>query len=200
MKSKLWPIGILVLISVAVAIFLVVNRSRASHTCVISGVDGNTYCVRERKRVKEAADILARVAGKCGKLIEYMDSKGLSPELTARLKRKFNPDIFVETLPTSQYEAYSENKGDSLALCLNKFNSVKMDDPHLIDEHTLMYVAIHELGHICTVSVGHEPEFWDNFRTLLVHAKEAGIHTPVDYSKTEASYCGITLNDNHYFS
>lgn len=175
------------------------RQSRAMHTCVLSHVDGNTYCVRERARVKEAADVLAHVVKKCGALIDYMDANQLSPELTARLRRKFRPDIFAETLPTSQYEAYSENKGDNVALCLNKTQSVRDEDPHLIDEHTLMFVAIHELGHICTVSVGHEPEFWENFRTLLVHAKAAGIHEPKDYSKRSQSYCGIQIHDNPYY-
>jgi hypothetical protein len=195
-----WIGGVVLLLGLVLYKLVQMFSNSFSHTCVISGVDGNTYCVRDRKRVAEAADKLARVAGQCGKLIEYMDTHGLSPELTGRLKRKFKPDIFMETLPNSQYEAYSENKGDSLALCLNKSKGVKSEDPHLIDEHTLMYVAIHELGHICTLSVGHEPEFWDNFRTLLGYAKDAGIHHPVDYSKQEQSYCGLTLTDNHYFS
>ena len=32
----------------------------------------------------------------------------------------------------------------------------------LIDEHTLMFVTIHEMAHICTKSIGHKTEFWEN--------------------------------------
>ena len=34
-----------------------------------------------------------------------------------------------------------------------------------------MFVAIHELAHIMTESVGHEPEFWDNMGFLLEKSK-----------------------------
>ena len=36
-----------------------------------------------------------------------------------RLVNGFNPKRVNETLPTSEYTAYSENKGEKLAFCLN---------------------------------------------------------------------------------
>ena len=33
--------------------------------CIVSTVDGNKYCVRERARLQEAADLLANVTQKC---------------------------------------------------------------------------------------------------------------------------------------
>ena len=35
------------------------------------------------------------------------------------MKKGYNPKTIVETLPTSEYTAYSENKGEKLAFCLN---------------------------------------------------------------------------------
>ena len=35
-----------------------------------------------------------------------------------------------------------------------------------------MFVAIHEIAHIMTKSIGHKPEFWNNFKFLLENAKE----------------------------
>ena len=32
----------------------------------------------------------------------------------------FNPKKVMETLPTSKFTAYSENKGEKIAFCLNK--------------------------------------------------------------------------------
>ena len=102
----------------------------------------------------------------------------------------------METLPTSTYTAYSENKGEKIAFCLN-VKKGGIDD--LIDEHTLMFVAIHELAHTMTKSIGHKTEFWENFRFLLQLAKEAGIHEPINYKKTPTEYCSMKLTDNPYF-
>jgi predicted metal-dependent hydrolase len=41
-----------------------------------------------------------------------------------------------------------------------------------------MFVAIHEMSHTCTKSVGHKSEFWENFKFLLENAKESKIHIP----------------------
>ena len=37
----------------------------------------------------------------------------------------------------------------------------------MFDENTLTFVALHELSHVMTVSVGHKQEFWDNFKFIL---------------------------------
>ena len=63
-----------------------------------------------------------------------------------------------------------------------------------------MFVAIHEMAHITTVSIGHNKEFWDNFKYLLIKAKECKIYDPVDYSKNKTDYCGMTISDNPYFT
>ena len=43
--------------------------------CIVSTVDGNKYCVREREKVQEAADMLATVNDKCKKLVDYSNEK-----------------------------------------------------------------------------------------------------------------------------
>ena len=40
--------------------------------CIISSVDGNRYCVRDREHIKDAADLLATVTVKCKELVNYM--------------------------------------------------------------------------------------------------------------------------------
>jgi hypothetical protein len=60
-------IGIL---SVGIYIYLV-NRDTFDLKCVISTVDGNKYCVRDRREVNAAADILARITEKCKKLAPH---------------------------------------------------------------------------------------------------------------------------------
>ena len=164
--------------------------------CIVSHVDGNKYCVRERAKLQAAVDLLATVTEKCKKLVQYVGEKYSNQENVQRLVAGFNPKKVSETLPTSSYTAYSENKGEKLAFCLNR---VKTENDNLIDENTLTFVAIHELSHIATKSIGHKSEFWANFKFLLEKAKESGIHSPVDYKKEPQEYCGMKIHDSPYF-
>ena len=164
--------------------------------CIVSGVDGNKYCVRERKQLNKAADLLAKTTKKSKELVEYVSKKYPDQDNVKRLVAGFNPKQIMETLPTSTYTAYSENKGEKLAFCLNVKNT---ENENLIDENTLMFVTIHELSHVATKSIGHKTEFWDNFKFLLQEAKSSGIHNPVDYKKAPQEYCGMKIHDNPYF-
>lgn len=163
--------------------------------CIISNRDGNRYCVREREKLELAADLLAQVTENCKKLVLYMKDKHPSDERVKRLVDGFNPKRISETLPTSELTAYSENKGEKIAFCLNKTK----EGDRLIDIHTLTFVALHELSHIMTKSIGHKQEFWQNFKFVLENAKEANIYQPVNYKKNPKEYCGMTIDDNPYF-
>jgi hypothetical protein len=165
--------------------------------CIVSTVDGDKYCVRERDNVQSAVDLLAKTTEKMVSLVEYLKKNDPDDVRVKRLAKNFNSSKIVETLPTSEFTAYSENKGRKIALCLNQ---KKENNNHLIDEHTLMFVAIHEMAHVSSKSIGHDKEFWENFKYLLVKADEANIHKPIDYQKNNAEYCGMTITDNPYFS
>ena len=88
--------------------------------CIISDVDGEKYCVRERSKLQLAADLLAKVTANCKDLVTYVGKKYPDDEDVKRLTTNFNPTKISETLPTSEFTAYSENKGEKLAFCLNK--------------------------------------------------------------------------------
>lgn len=164
--------------------------------CIISDVDGQKYCVRERNKLHLAADKLAKTNNGLKKLVEHCKNKYKTRENVKRLVNGFNPSKIVETLPTSEFTAYSENKGKKLAFCLNKNKNGKGG---LIDLNTLMYVAIHEVAHIATLSVGHTDEFWKNFKFLLQEAKEIGVYDPENYKKNPKNYCGMKITDNPYY-
>jgi len=163
--------------------------------CIVSGVDGNKYCVREREKINDAADLLATVTGKCKEMVQYMKEKHPSDPRVKKLVEGFNPKKINETLPTSELTAYSENKGEKIAFCLNRTKN----STTLIDINTLTFVALHELSHVMTTSIGHKQEFWQNFKFLLENAKAAGVYNPIDYKKNPQSYCGMTINDNPLF-
>ena len=43
--------------------------------CIVSTIDGDKYCVRERCRIQEAVDLLADVTEKCKSLVAYVGKK-----------------------------------------------------------------------------------------------------------------------------
>ena len=163
--------------------------------CIISDVDGNKYCVRETARLQETADLLATVTDKLKKLVVIAHKEYPTRENVQRLYKKFNPKKINEILPTSKYTAYSENKGEKLAFCA----TTTKEGNTLIDENTLTFVAIHELSHIMSKSIGHNDEFWNNFKFLLQIAVKNKLYTPVDYGKKSTEYCGMKITDNPYY-
>lgn len=163
--------------------------------CIIASSDGNRYCVRERVKMELAANLLADVTQKMKDMVDYLKEKHPEDERTKQLVENFNPKKISETLPTSELTAFSENKGEKIAFCLNK----SKNGSKLIDVNTLTFVALHELTHVGTKSVGHGQEFWQNFKWILQNAKQAGIYSPIDYKKYPEEYCGMTINDNPYY-
>jgi len=187
---------VILIFVVVLSIKIYTDSDHYNLKCIVSGVNGKKYCVRERKNVDAAADKLARATLSMEKLVKYAWKKYPNKQCIKRLKDGFNPKKIAETLPTSEYTAYSENKGEKLAFCLN---NNKTSNGGLIDDNTLMFVAIHELAHIATKSIGHGDEFWTNFKFLLKISKEVGVYKPVDYRKKPKNYCGMKITDNPYY-
>jgi len=177
---------------VAAGVYMYLQSDYHNLKCVIARPDGNTYCVRDVKNTQERADLLAEITMRLKDLIEHLKTTHPDDPKIKLLVSNFNPTRIVETLPTSQHTAYSEDKGQKIAFCLEKFKGKK----ELIDVNTLMFVALHEVGHLMTESIGHKPEFWKNFKFLLKEAAKLGVYQPVDYSKKSQPYCGMSLTDN----
>ena len=160
--------------------------------CITSNVDGNKYCVRERLKQEMAADLLANVTKSMKILVAYMQKTYPTYENVQRLIKNFNPQTIMETQVDSEHTAYSENKGEKIAFCLN---TTKNGDT-LIDKNTLTFVSIHELAHTMSESIGHKEEFWKNFKFLLENAVRIHIYKAVDYSKKPISYCGMKIDES----
>ena len=196
MTSEAFMILLVTICVFASIAYMYLDKGGFDLKCIVSTVNGEKYCVRERKNLQAASDLLANVTTNCHALVKYVVKEHPDDERAVRLRDGYNPKTIMETLPTSEYTAYSENKGEKLAFCLNR---QKNDNNNLIDEHTLMFVAIHELSHIATKSIGHKTDFWDNFKWLLEEAKTAGIHKPEDYKEKPQEYCGMTIRDNPFY-
>ena len=188
---------IFIIFIIGICIKIYVDSDTYNLKCIISSVDGNKYCVRERSKLEMAADHLANVTGNMKQLVDHCRETYPEKDNVKRLCAGFNPKKIYEILPTSEYTAYSENKGEKLAFCLE--TEKENGKGYLIDLNTLTYVAIHELSHIASKSVGHNDEFWDNFKFLLIEAEKINIYTPVDYKKKPVKYCGSTIHDNPYY-
>ena len=181
---------------IIIAIKIYITSDTFNLRCIISDVNGNKYCVRDRMKLELSADKLAHANINMNKLVTHMGKKYPEKENVKRLLAGYNPKKIYETLPTSEYTAYSENKGEKLAFCLD---TEKNSQGRLIDSNTLMYVVLHELSHIATKSIGHGDEFWENFKFMITEAKEIGVYNPVDYKNQPARYCGMNITDNPYY-
>ena len=47
-----------------------------------------------------------------------------------------------------------------------------------------------------TKSVGHTPEFWDNFKRLLKESVDSNLYIKENYSENPKEYCGIKVSDS----
>ena len=177
---------------VVVLITYAVNSDWLNLKCAEARLDGKQYCVRDTDNLQDSVELMAKITDNMREMVEYMKRKHGEDERVKLLVSNFRADKVVETLPNSGHTAYSENKGQKLAFCLRQYK----DTTELIDENTLTFVALHELAHLMTASVGHHPEFWENFKFLLKNAVDHGVYKSVDYRKTPVEYCGMTINDN----
>ena len=158
----------------------------------VSDVDGKSYLVRNMPDKKQAANLIAKTKQKLIKLADYLENKYPNDPRTERIIVNFRPDKIMESTPDSKYTSYSVNKGEKVVLCLRSRNSKE----ELVEDNVLMFVALHEMGHICTKSIGHTDEFWTNFKWLLQKSIEIKIYKKQDFRKDPQEYCGTTITDS----
>ena len=159
---------------------------------VESKVDNKKYLVRKMPDKQRAADLLANIRIKLVKLCDYLELKHSDSKKVYRLIKRFNSDNITESSPTEKYTSYSVNKGEKIVFCLRS----RDEKQKLVDENIMMFVALHELAHIMTKSVGHTDEFWDNFRYLLKKAIKIGVYNDVNFEKNPVDYCGTKITNS----
>ena len=157
-----------------------------------SKIDGKTYLVRNLPDKQKAADLIANTKQKLIKLADYLEEKYPNDPRVERLIINFKPEKIMESTPDSKYTSYSVNKGEKVVLCLRSRNSKE----ELVEDNVLMFVALHELSHICTKSIGHTDEFWNNFKWLLQKSIDINIYIKQDFQKKPQEYCGTTITDS----
>lgn len=182
---------IYVIIIVIFFVFLYFDNINSELKKVKSKIDNRFYLVRNEPDQQQAADTLANVRKKIIELTNYLEAKYPKDKRVQRLI-KYKPDNIVESSEHSKYTSYSINKGEKIVFCLRSRNSEKK----LVDLNLLMFVALHEIAHVVTVSIGHTDEFWDNFKWILQQAVSIKLYTPHNFSKKPEEYCGTHITDS----
>lgn len=125
------------------------------------------------------------------KNLEYKIKKKLKGDIE-RLVKNFNADALSENAGDSVHTSYSVNKGEKLVFCLRQKN----EKEEIVKLNTALFVSYHELSHLCTESIGHTPDFWNNFRLILKIAIDNGLYQNIDFNSKPEPYCGINISDN----
>ena len=198
-SNSLKPIektGEMSLLNIANDIFKsVIGGGNYPTTYVTSTVDGKQYKVRNMPDKQEAADIMARLRLRLTKLCDELEKKYPDKEQVKLMVKNFrsDPARFIEATPDSEHTSYSINKGEQIHMCLRHRDG---PDESLVNENVMTFVALHELAHVCTESIGHGPDFWNNFGWLLKEAEALGIYRYTDFSAHPVSYCGVYITDS----
>ena len=167
------------------------NRNKEL-TYVKSTVDGRKYLVRNLPDKQEASNLIATVRSNLVKLAQELKKKNEGNVDIERMINNFNPNNIVESEKNSKYTSYSINKGEKTVYCMRS----RDDKNEIVKINTMMFVAIHELAHTMSKSIGHTKEFWDNFRILLRNAIKLKIYKRVNYNENPVKYCGVDITDD----
>jgi len=142
----------------------------------------------------QTANVIGRLDQFIDKLTGYIERADPADPRTTRLLQRLN-DVRIEEAPWEHgTSSYTLNKGELIALCVRN-----KDNKDFHDQNTLLFVVIHELAHVASVSKGHNKEFMDSFKWLLKHARASGLYHPVDYSQQPITYCGVKVTNNPLF-
>ena len=157
-----------------------------------SPLDGRVYLVRNLPDREDAATLLSKLRAKLVALTQKLSQHYPHDKRVHLLTRRFNPDDMSEVAADSRYTSYSVNKGEKIVYCIRS----RDEREALVDLNTILFVALHELAHVMTISVGHTSEFWDNFRFLLANAAHWRLYTLVNFRKKPKPYCGTHITDS----
>jgi hypothetical protein len=171
-------------------------------------IDGRCYKVSTKYDAdthENASELLAKLNQFSIKLIRHLrdtylwSSAGSSYKnsMVKFLLHNYDPGSIIENVPKGSVNtSYVENKGVVFALCLREKISGKNK---FIPIHSLEYVVLHEMAHMASKTIGHNHEFWVNFKILLQEANNIGLHFPINYEKYPIVYCSLRVNYNPFF-
>lgn len=156
---------------------------------VKSKIDGRSYLVLALPDKQKAADYLAEINRDLLTVIRHLRAKYPNNKNYELLYKNFDPDAVSEGSPESSYTSYSVNKS-AMVIC------IRQSDHSFVDKNVLLYVVLHELGHMACDEVGHTPKFWNIFKDIITEAVVMGVYKKLDFKKNPEAYCGITIESS----
>jgi hypothetical protein len=193
---------IIILFLIICIILVLFNKSNhiIEKMTLVEAFDKKKYLVRDLNDRNESANLLAKLMNNLKLLISNLKLKSETSKDRELLEykpyiesifNKIDGVIVRENEGGNDLTSYSVNKGEELVFCIRSRANTKIHD---LNE--LMYVAIHEVGHIGCPETGHTKLFAKINLFLLKKALEMGLYQYKDYSINPVEYCGMTLTTN----
>jgi hypothetical protein len=173
------------------SLFLKVEEHLSDLTYVTAS-NGKEYRVRKLPDQQEAADRLANVHAQLFRACDILKQNHPQDPRVQRLLDRFSTTDLAEADGSEKNTSYSINKGEKIVLCLRQKDGTN----RLVDANLILFVALHEISHIMTTSVGHTEEFWNNFRFVLKNCQDANLYKCINFSQKPEEYCGITVTNS----
>lgn len=167
---------------------------------VESPLNNIVYQVQDRHDKKDAAILMSKIKKHIQSINNFLYNKYPKDERVKRMNQRLKKTKIQETISKPNESSYTINKGQLMSFCLRHKNETKKEIDKFHEENILIFVIIHELAHVMSVSEGHGKEFMDNFRFILRECVIAGIYNPIDYSKLPMNYCGVEVTHNPYYN
>jgi hypothetical protein len=176
-----------------IIIILAILWETTEHFKIVSvkGFNDNYHSVRnDFNNTNEAANLMARLKENMNELIDYLNIHHNNNKGVKNLNKRFDLDSMMEAEHQASSTSFTINKGEEVQLCLREKNEEKI----LHDINTMMFVLLHEMAHIMSITIGHNKEFKDNFQFLLNIATKINLYKKINYQLNPQSYCGIKIN------
>jgi hypothetical protein len=161
-------------------------------TAVRSKVDNQTYRVQQHLNdPQRAADLIAVLNGNVMDFIKRLENEHGNDKRVVRLRKLYHPKNVMEGAPNNKENStsYSISKGEKIVFCVRSGKNPEQ----FHNTNLMMFVVIHELAHLASVSYGHNGEFMDNFKWLLNEAMKHKLYNRIDFYSQNTEYCGMTI-------
>ncbi len=188
-RSRLTDVLLVICVVLAIALLWRLKVPLVEKRVEKTATNGKVYTVRNTKDAQATADALARLEDKLRHfigVIQVAAEKDISRRpMVNRIASRFQHSKMSEGIVDRRYTSYTYEK-THIVMCMRSRDG----RDQLYEDNTVLGVAIHELAHIGSVSLGHGPEFKDNFAWLLKVASEAGLYKRI---LEPFQYCGMTV-------
>lgn len=156
-----------------------------------SNIDNRVYKVRNAPNRQYASTVLAKIRINLETLIKELNRLYPNDKRVQNINHRINLNNIQETPANADYTSYSLNKGEEISFCIRNKNNYN----DFYNFNILMFVAIHELAHVASDSVGHNKEFYDNFKWLLEEANKVNIYKRENFNEKPYNYCGVLVTN-----